>query len=184
MKIYPLVLLFALIICFYGSYVTAQVGPGKGIIAESTFDADDEGWTVSGDAQGGSVIPDYLAEGGNPDGYISAKDNVTGGVWYWKAPDLYLGDVSGAYGHTLTYQELAVKVGDPNAVRAVASANAQNPIWIMIPCHRVIGSDGSMRGYAWGIDRKKWLLNHESPSRQMSLFREEPTAWSDPESGH
>jgi methylated-DNA-[protein]-cysteine S-methyltransferase len=88
------------------------------------------------------------------------------------------------FGHTMTYQELAVKVGDPNAVRAVAGANAQNPIWIMIPCHRVIGSDGSMRGYAWGIDRKKWLLNHESPARQMSLFREEPTAWSDPKPGN
>lgn len=85
------------------------------------------------------------------------------------------------FGQTTTYQDLAGKVGDPNAVRAVANANAQNPIWIMIPCHRVIGSDGSMRGYAWGIDRKKWLLNHESTSKQLSLFREEPTAWSDPE---
>ena len=52
----------------------------------------------------------------------------------------------------------------------VASANGKNPIWIVVPCHRVIGSDGSLTGYAGGIWRKKWLLNHESPVKQQSLF--------------
>ena len=61
-------------------------------------------------------------------------------------------------------------LGDPKAIRAVASANGKNPVWIVIPCHRVIGSDGSLIGYAGGIWRKKWLLNHENPNPQQSLF--------------
>lgn len=74
------------------------------------------------------------------------------------------------YGHTLSYLELTKKLGDVKAIRAVASANGRNPLWIVIPCHRIIGSDGSMTGYAGGIHRKKWLLNHESPTPQQSLF--------------
>ena len=74
------------------------------------------------------------------------------------------------YGKTLSYLELSKRVGDVKAIRAVASANGKNPLWIIIPCHRVIGSDGSLTGYAGGLHRKKWLLNHESPSRQQSLF--------------
>jgi len=74
------------------------------------------------------------------------------------------------YGKTMSYLELSKKLGDVKAIRAVASANGKNPLWIIIPCHRVIGSDGSLTGYAGGLHRKKWLLNHESPSRQQSLF--------------
>ena len=62
------------------------------------------------------------------------------------------------------------KLEMPKAVRAVAAANGKNPICIVIPCHRVIGSDGSLTGYAGGIWRKKWLLDHESPLKQLSLF--------------
>ncbi len=76
------------------------------------------------------------------------------------------------YGRTLSYLELAKRLGDAKAIRAVAAANGKNPIWIAIPCHRVIGSDGSLTGYAGGLHRKKWLLNHESPSRQQSLFQQ------------
>ena len=65
-------------------------------------------------------------------------------------------------GQTISYQQLSVKIGRPNAVRAVASANANNPIAIIIPCHRVIGKNGNLRGYAGGIDRKKWLIDHET----------------------
>lgn len=72
-------------------------------IAVSTFDTNDEGWTVSGDAQGSSVIPDYVTSGGNPGGYVSALDNVAGGVWYWKAPAKFLGDVSSAYGQIFSF---------------------------------------------------------------------------------
>ena len=74
------------------------------------------------------------------------------------------------YGKTMSYLEHSKKLGDVKAIRAVASANGKNPLWIIIPCHRVVGSDGSLTGYAGGLHRKKWLLNHESPSKQQSLF--------------
>jgi methylated-DNA-[protein]-cysteine S-methyltransferase len=74
------------------------------------------------------------------------------------------------YGKTTTYLEQTKKLGDLKAIRAVAAANGKNPIWIVIPCHRVIGSDGSLTGYADGIWRKKWLLAHENPVKQQSLF--------------
>lgn len=74
------------------------------------------------------------------------------------------------FGKTCSYLELSKKLGNPKAIRAVASANGKNPLWIVIPCHRVIGSDGSLTGYAGGLARKKWLLEMESPSLQQSLF--------------
>ncbi|AOW21401.1 methylated-DNA--[protein]-cysteine S-methyltransferase [Urechidicola croceus] len=74
------------------------------------------------------------------------------------------------FGKRKTYMEQTKKLGDPKAIRAVASANGKNPIWIVIPCHRVVGSDGSLTGYAGGIWRKKWLLEHESDFKQQSLF--------------
>ncbi len=74
------------------------------------------------------------------------------------------------FGKTRTYLEQSKLLGDVKAIRAVASANGKNPIWIIIPCHRIIGSDGSLTGYAGGIWRKKWILEHESPSIQQSLF--------------
>ena len=74
------------------------------------------------------------------------------------------------FGKTSSYMELSKKLGDPKAIRAVASANGKNPLWIVVPCHRVIGSDGSLTGYAGGLHRKKWLLELESPSPQQSLF--------------
>lgn len=74
------------------------------------------------------------------------------------------------YGKTISYLELSKQLGDVKAIRAVANANGKNPIWIIIPCHRVIGSDGSLTGYAGGLNRKKWLLEHESPNKQQSLF--------------
>ena len=74
------------------------------------------------------------------------------------------------YGKTVSYMDLSKKLGDIKAIRAVAAANGKNPIWIIIPCHRVIGSDGSLTGYAGGLHRKKWLLDHESPLKQQTLF--------------
>ena len=74
------------------------------------------------------------------------------------------------YGKTTSYLELSKKLGDVKAIRAVASANGKNPLWIVVPCHRVIGSDGSLTGYAGGLWRKKWLLEHENPQKQQSLF--------------
>ncbi|ALM49156.1 cysteine methyltransferase [Flavobacterium psychrophilum] len=74
------------------------------------------------------------------------------------------------FGKTTSYQELSIQLGDVKAIRAVASANGKNPLWIVVPCHRVIGSDGSLTGYAGGLWRKKWLLEHETPPIQQSLF--------------
>ena len=74
------------------------------------------------------------------------------------------------YGKTTSYLVQSKKIGDVKAVRAVAAANGKNPISIVIPCHRVIGSDGSLTGYAGGIWRKKWLLDYESPLKQLLLF--------------
>lgn len=74
------------------------------------------------------------------------------------------------YGKTVSYLDLSKRLGDVKAIRAVANANGKNPIWIIIPCHRVIGSDGSLTGYAGGLNRKQWLLEHESPYKQGILF--------------
>lgn len=64
-------------------------------------------------------------------------------------------------GKTISYAELARRIGKPRAVRAAGLANGRNPISIVVPCHRVIGSDGSLTGYGGGLPRKKWLLEHE-----------------------
>ena len=74
------------------------------------------------------------------------------------------------FNKTSTYLEQSKALDNVKAIRAVAAANGKNPIWIIIPCHRVIGSDGSLTGYAGGIWRKKWLLEHENPVKQQSLF--------------
>jgi methylated-DNA-[protein]-cysteine S-methyltransferase len=65
------------------------------------------------------------------------------------------------YGNQITYLELAMQMGDRNLIRAVGGANARNPVSIIVPCHRVIGSGNKLIGYAGGIWRKKWLLQHE-----------------------
>jgi methylated-DNA-[protein]-cysteine S-methyltransferase len=71
-------------------------------------------------------------------------------------------------GRTLTYGQLAAKIGRPKAIRAVGAANARNPISIIVPCHRVVGSNGTLTGYAGGLERKEWLLRHEA-SAQLSV---------------
>jgi methylated-DNA-[protein]-cysteine S-methyltransferase len=65
------------------------------------------------------------------------------------------------YGETISYGELARRIGRPSASRAVGAANGCNPISIIVPCHRVIGADGTLTGYGGGLDRKRWLLGHE-----------------------
>jgi methylated-DNA-[protein]-cysteine S-methyltransferase len=73
-----------------------------------------------------------------------------------------------APGKTLSYRALAAKLGCPTAVRAVGSANGANPISVVVPCHRVIGTDGALTGYGGGLERKRWLLQHEA-----AVFRRE-----------
>lgn len=71
-------------------------------------------------------------------------------------------------GQTISYGELARRIGRPSASRAVGAANGQNPIAVVIPCHRVVGADGTLTGYGGGLHRKRWLLEHET--RAMPLF--------------
>jgi O-6-methylguanine DNA methyltransferase len=73
------------------------------------------------------------------------------------------------YGETVSYGELADILGRPTASRAVGLANGKNPVGIIVPCHRVVGADGSMTGYGGGVDRKRWLLAHESGAQQPML---------------
>jgi methylated-DNA-[protein]-cysteine S-methyltransferase len=72
-------------------------------------------------------------------------------------------------GETWSYGDLARRIGRPKAVRAVGLANGQNPVGVVVPCHRVIGSDGSLTGYGGGIERKRWLLAHERRDAQLSF---------------
>lgn len=77
-----------------------------------------------------------------------------------------------AYGETASYEELSKRVNNLKAIRAVANANAQNKFHILVPCHRIIGKNGSLTGYAGGIWRKQWLLDHEAKisGKKLSLF--------------
>ncbi len=82
-----------------------------------------------------------------------------------------------AYGTTISYAELARRIGRPGASRAVGAANGQNPIGLIVPCHRVIGADGTLTGYGGGLDRKEWLISHEAevlrgPRPAQSIARE------------
>ena len=74
------------------------------------------------------------------------------------------------YGHTASYLTIAKTIGNPAAVRAVGAANGQNPLAIVWPCHRIIGANGQLTGYAGGLSRKQWLLEFERPTLQGSLF--------------
>jgi methylated-DNA-[protein]-cysteine S-methyltransferase len=74
------------------------------------------------------------------------------------------------FGKTITYQQLSHRLGDPHSERAAGNATGKNPINIVIPCHRVIASDGKLTGYRGGLKRKKWLLEFEGAFSQMDLF--------------
>lgn len=74
------------------------------------------------------------------------------------------------YGRTASYLDVAKLLNNPKSVRAVGAANGQNPLAIVWPCHRVVGADGSLTGYAGGLPRKQWLLAFEQPTRQGGLF--------------
>ena len=98
---------------------------------------------------------------------FSLKLNPKGTIFQERVWDALL---SIPYGKTISYLQLSRQLGDEKAIRAVANANGKNPLWIIVPCHRVIGSDGSLTGYAGGLHRKKWLIAHENPLKQLQLF--------------
>lgn len=84
---------------------------------------------------------------------------VTGGTAFQR--EVWAGLRTISAGETLSYGGLAARIGRPSAMRAVGLANGSNPIGVIVPCHRVIGADGSLTGYGGGIERKRWLLRHE-----------------------
>ncbi len=95
-------------------------------------------------------------------GDLAALDSIevdTGGTVFQQSVWMALRKIPA--GATWSYSRLAREIGRPAAVRAVAAANGANPVSIVIPCHRVIGSDGSLTGYGGGLERKRWLLEHE-----------------------
>jgi methylated-DNA-[protein]-cysteine S-methyltransferase len=100
-------------------------------------------------------------------GDVTAIDRLkiaTGGTDFQKSVWKALRGI--ACGETITYAVLAQRVGRPTAVRAVGHANGDNPISVVVPCHRVIGTNGSLTGYGGGIERKRWLLAHEQGGRR------------------
>ncbi len=74
------------------------------------------------------------------------------------------------YGDTVTYRDLACVLGQPGGAQAVGGAVARNPVSIIVPCHRVLGSNGSLTGYAWGVHAKRWLIDHERHIAGRTLF--------------
>ncbi len=102
------------------------------------------------------------------DGDLSALDSLpvkTAGTPFQCAVWGALRDIP--FGTTVSYAGLAQKIGKPTAMRAVGLANGSNPVGVIVPCHRVIGANGSLTGYGGGIDRKRWLLDHESNSLRL-----------------
>jgi methylated-DNA-[protein]-cysteine S-methyltransferase len=150
------------------------VGDENGISVISVLD-EGEVCSPSSLSLGSSIIPSILQEAiSQINDYFEGKRtdftfklNPSGTEFQQK---VWKGLLEIPFGKTMSYLELSKKLGDVKAIRAVASANGKNPLWIVVPCHRVIGTDGSLTGYAGGLWRKKWLLEHENPSNQQSLF--------------
>jgi len=131
--------------------------------------------SVSDEGEVSSQIPAVLQESVSQlNDYFEGKRTNFDFVLHPKGTDfqqkVWKGLLEIPFGKTMSYLELSKNLGDVKAIRAVASANGKNPLWIVVPCHRVIGTDGSLTGYAGGLWRKKWLLEHENPSTQQSLF--------------
>ena len=109
-----------------------------------------------------ALLRDYF------DGDLAALDWIevdTGGTTFQRSVWMQLRCISP--GETASYHDVAAAIGAPSAVRAVGAANGANPVGIVIPCHRVIRSDGALGGYGGGLDRKRWLLDHERRHRQQ-----------------
>ena len=126
----------------------------------------------------GSAVPEPGAAPGNVKrllrsyfegelGCLAAIEWRTAGTPFQRS--VWTGLTTIAPGRTLSYGALAAKLGCPKSVRAVGLANGANPISVVVPCHRVIGADGSLTGYGGGIERKRWLLDHEN-----AAYRDRP----------
>jgi methylated-DNA-[protein]-cysteine S-methyltransferase len=110
-------------------------------------------------------LDEYFSKGRK---YFSVELDLRGNDFQKKA---WMELLAIPYGKTNSYQQQAIRVGDPNLSRAVGIANNQNPIAIIVPCHRVIGKNGDLVGFGGGLENKEWLLQHEgSILKQLSLF--------------
>lgn len=119
----------------------------------------DEEW-VDGDSRAADALRRYVA------GDLAALDDVEVDVVGTPFQQRVWGALrSIPTGATATYGEIAASIGAQGAVRAVGSANGANPVWLIVPCHRVVRSDGSVGGYGGGVERKSWLLAHEGAMR-------------------
>lgn len=98
-------------------------------------------------------------------GVINGLPVETGGTPFQRSVWKALRDIP--CGSTVSYAELSRRIGRPSAVRAVGLANGANPVGIVVPCHRVVGSNGTLTGYGGGIERKRWLLAHEASARPL-----------------
>lgn len=78
------------------------------------------------------------------------------------------------FGETRSYGEIALAAGAPRSSRAVGAANGQNRVSLLVPCHRVVGSRGALTGYAWGVEKKRWLLDHEAATESEAIRRPRP----------
>ena len=137
----------------------------------SPADAERRGWTR---AQGGTPADEILAEAERQLGAYFAGERTTFDLPIAAQGTDFQKDVWNAlraipFGGTISYGELARRIGDPKAMRAVGAANGRNPIPIIVPCHRVIGADGSLTGFGGGLERKRWLLAHEGVERELPL---------------
>jgi methylated-DNA-[protein]-cysteine S-methyltransferase len=103
-------------------------------------------------------LADYFA-GRRKDFDLAIDRDALGGTAFQRRVWLELENIP--YGETISYAELARRIGNPAAVRAVGLANGRNPLSIIVPCHRVIGADGTLTGYGGGLERKRWLLDLE-----------------------
>jgi len=97
---------------------------------------------------------------------IDTIEVATGGTTFQRTVWAALRDIPA--GRTESYGQLAARIGLPKAVRAVGLANGANPVGLIVPCHRVIGANGSLTGYGGGIERKRWLLNHEGAAFRLA----------------
>ena len=141
------------------------VGDEEGISIISILSEGELSITIPNELQEAvSQLQDYFSGKRN---YFSFKLNPKGTDFQQKVWQELL---KIPFGKTISYLDLAKKLGDAKVIRAAASANGKNPLWIVVPCHRVVGTDGSLTGYAGGLWRKKWLLEHENPTNQQSLF--------------
>jgi methylated-DNA-[protein]-cysteine S-methyltransferase len=154
------------------AFIKTPVGP---CLIEGDENGVSKIWVLDDDAELSAVIPETLKEAVTQlNEYFEGKRHAFTFKTNPKGTDfqkkVWKALVNIPFGKTMSYYQLSVQLGDVKAIRAVASANGKNPLWIVVPCHRVIGTDGSLTGYAGGLWRKKWLLEHETPPTQQSLF--------------